>query len=106
MKTFNIKYLTIFLLLVSVSTVNAAVIVNDATLNPDETTIAELYTYWKLTGEITNTYPYSVFISIPEDIEYSLKSLGTPKDTTILVGTAYAPYLIETGDDEYRNNFV
>lgn len=106
MKMLNIKYLTIFLFLVSVSTVYAVdyyevtdpttditTRIYDGSLDIGENTIAELYTYWKLNGEITNTYPYSVFISIPEDMEYSLKSLGTPKDTTTLVGTAQVPYL-------------
>ncbi|ABO35736.1 conserved hypothetical protein [Methanococcus maripaludis C5] len=68
MKIF-IKYLTIFLLLIlTVPNVHS------------ETTVATMDVYWSLTGEITNMYPYSVFITIPEEIEYIDKDLKTSKN--------------------------
>ena len=40
-----------------------------------ETTIATMDGYWTLTGEITNTNPYTVFIAVPDEINYYNKSL-------------------------------
>uniref|UniRef100_A9A862 Uncharacterized protein n=1 Tax=Methanococcus maripaludis (strain C6 / ATCC BAA-1332) TaxID=444158 RepID=A9A862_METM6 len=69
MKILNIKYLTIFLLLISIIP-NAH----------SEATVANMDIYWSLSGEITNMYPYSVFITIPEEIEYINKDLKTSKN--------------------------
>ncbi|MBA2840637.1 hypothetical protein HNP87_001169 [Methanococcus maripaludis] len=69
MKMLNVKYLIIFLFLISIIP-NAH----------SETTVATLDTYWSLTGEITNEYPYSVFITIPEEIEYIEKDLKSSKN--------------------------
>ncbi|MBA2862428.1 hypothetical protein [Methanococcus maripaludis] len=69
MKIINIKYLTIFLLLISI-------IPNVHS----ETNVANMDIYWSLTGEITNMRPYSIFITIPEEIEYIDKDLKTSKN--------------------------
>jgi hypothetical protein len=45
-----------------------------------QTTVASVETYWILDGEITNLYPYSVFISVPEEIEYVTKDLRSSKN--------------------------
>ncbi|WP_459201783.1 hypothetical protein [Methanococcus sp. CF] len=73
MKTPKLKYLTIFLFLV-------AIIPNVHS----EDTVATVDTYWSLTGEITNTYPYSIFVTIPEEIEYINKDLKSSKSFTVL----------------------
>lgn len=36
--------------------------------------------YWTLTGEITNTNPYTVFVAVPDKIEFTDKSLISSKD--------------------------
>jgi len=66
---FNIKYFFIFLF--------AIFVVNSVSA---ETDIATMNTYWSLTGEITNLYPYSVFITIPEEVEYQTKELKVSKN--------------------------
>ncbi len=43
-------------------------------------TIATMDGYWSLTGEITNTNPYTVFVAVPDKTEYTAKSLKSSKD--------------------------
>ena len=42
--------------------------------------IAEMSITYKLTGEITNTNPYSVFIAVPSNITFEEKTLPKPED--------------------------
>jgi len=79
----NTKYFFIFLFLIfTLNSVSA------------ETDVATMNTYWTLTGEITNLYPYSVFITIPEEIEYQTKDLKVSKNFIKLKNGE------ETDDDE------
>lgn len=41
----------------------------------ETTIIGNMDIYWSLTGEITNLYPYSVFVAVPDNITYSEKTL-------------------------------
>jgi hypothetical protein len=45
-----------------------------------ETTIAQMEGYWILTGELTNTNPYTVFVAVPDNITYSYKTLKSSDD--------------------------
>ena len=49
-----------------------------------ETAIANMDTYLTLTGEITNTNPYSVFISTTQNISLTDKSLNSPNNFELL----------------------
>ncbi|AEF96515.1 hypothetical protein [Methanotorris igneus] len=44
--------------------------------------IATMQIDYKLTGEITNLNPYSIFVAIPDDITYTEKTLPTSGDVT------------------------
>ncbi|WP_244409516.1 hypothetical protein [Methanocaldococcus jannaschii] len=45
-----------------------------------ERTIAEMSITYKLTGEITNTNPYSIFVAVPSNITFEEKTLPKPED--------------------------
>jgi len=48
--------------------------------NFGERTIAHMSITYKLTGEITNTNPYSIFVAVPSNITFEEKTLLKPKD--------------------------
>ena len=45
-----------------------------------ETAIATMDGYWVLTGEITNANPYTVFVAVPDNIDYTDKTLKSSND--------------------------
>jgi len=45
-----------------------------------ESAIADMNGYWTLTGELTNTNPYTVFVAVPDNITYSYKTLKSSDD--------------------------
>lgn len=47
-------------------------------------TIGNISGYWKLSFEITNTNPYTVFVAIPYELEFTNKPLIFSKDFNIL----------------------
>jgi len=49
-------------------------------VSPEDKTLCQIYGNWKLSFEITNTNPYTVFVAIPEAIECYNKSLKYYKD--------------------------
>jgi hypothetical protein len=70
MKSLNyVKYLLPLILFVIIPPTTCA-----------ETTIATMNCYWYLTGDLTNTNPYTVFVSVPDNVSYSSKSLKAPDD--------------------------
>ena len=50
-----------------------------------ETTIAQMEGYWTLTGELTNTNPYTVFVAVPANMSYSYKTLKSSSDDFLKV---------------------
>jgi len=66
-------------------------------LGYSETTIASMDVYWSLTGEITNLYPYSVFVAVPDNITYSEKTLKSSQDfltVSLIEGLSYYDMII------------
>ncbi|ACX72001.1 conserved hypothetical protein [Methanocaldococcus vulcanius M7] len=49
-------------------------------LNFGERTIAKMGYSYTITGEITNTNPYSIFVAVPSNISFEEKTLPKPKD--------------------------
>ena len=49
-----------------------------------ETAIATMDGYWVLTGEITNANPYTVFVAVPDNIDYTDKTLKSSNDFLIM----------------------
>ena len=49
-------------------------------VSPETKTVCQVYGTWKLSFEITNTNPYTVFVAIPEAIGYYDKSLKYSKE--------------------------
>ncbi len=47
-------------------------------------TIASMDGYWTLSGELINTNPYTVFITIPSNLTYTTQSLKSSDDFTVL----------------------
>ena len=49
-------------------------------VSPETKTICQVYGTWKLSFEITNTNPYTVFVAIPDAISYYKKPLKYSED--------------------------
>ena len=45
-----------------------------------ENTISNIDSHWTLTGYLTNTNPYTVFVAVPDNITYSQKTLKSSDD--------------------------
>jgi hypothetical protein len=63
--------------------------------NFGERTIAQMSITYKLTGEITNTNPYSIFVAVPSNITFEEKTLPKPKDfLDVSVSTTQTPGIV------------
>ncbi|WP_232217806.1 hypothetical protein [Methanocaldococcus sp. FS406-22] len=64
-------------------------------LNFGEETIAKMSITYTLTGEITNTNPYSIFVAVPSNITFEEKTLPKPKDfLDVSVSTTQTPGIV------------